>query len=91
MPAGDAVSRCDWVSSGGGDWLLYWTARGVDMPVGFDDVLDQWVDIDDRERALGVEGGTPILIDPSCRIGPRLARFFRRSRFAFLAEGTRQA
>ena len=61
------------------------------MPVGFDDMLDGWVNIDARERALGVEEATPILIDPAGRIDPRLATFFRRSRFAFLAEGTRRS
>lgn len=71
--------------------MLYWTARGVDVPVGFNDVLDRWVDVDAREQALGIESGTPILVDPAGRIDPRLARFFRRSRFAFLAEGTRQS
>ncbi|MGV9868153.1 site-specific integrase [Rhodococcus koreensis] len=71
--------------------MLYWTARCVEVPVGFDDVLDGWVDIDARERALGVDEATPILIDPVSRIDPRLTRFFRRSRFAFLAEGTRQS
>ena len=91
VPAADAVSRCDSVSSDGGEWVLYWTARGVDVPVGFNDVLDRWVDVDAREQALGVESGTPILVDPAGRIDPRLARFFRRSRFAFLAEGTRQS
>ncbi|CAG7588070.1 site-specific integrase [Rhodococcus opacus] len=87
----DAVSGCtsDWFD--GGEWMLYWTTRDVEVPVGFDDALDRWVDIDARERALGIDEATPILIDPVGRIDPRLARFFRRSRFAFLAEGTRQS
>jgi len=54
-------------------------------------LLDEWADIDARERALGIDEGTPILIDPACRVDPRLARFFRRSRFSFLAEGSRQS
>ena len=33
----------------------------------------------------------PILIDPDFRIDPVLARFLARSRFAWLAEGTREA
>lgn len=49
-------------------------------------LLDDWADIDARERALGIESGTPILIDPQSRVDPRLARFLTRSRFAFLAE-----
>jgi site-specific recombinase XerD len=73
----------------GGEWLLYWTARGVEVPAGFMALLDEWVGIDGRERALGIDGGTPILVDPVCRVDPRLALFFRRSRFGFLAEGTR--
>ena len=47
--------------------------------------------IDSRERALSIEPGTPILIDPAGRIDPRLAYFLRRSRFAFLAEETKHA
>ena len=91
MPTADAVSgvNSDWPDVA--EWMLYWTTRGVEVPVGFDDALDGWVDIDARERALGVDEATPILIDPVGRIDPRLAKFFRRSRFAFLAEGTRQS
>ncbi|MFE5701646.1 hypothetical protein [Rhodococcus koreensis] len=45
------------------------------------------MDIDARERALGIDAATPILIDPVGRVDPRLAKFFRRSRFAFLRCG----
>ncbi len=75
----------------GGEWLLYWTSRDVPVPRGFLPQLDEWTAIDSRERALGIEPGTPILIDPAGRIDPRLAYFLRRSRFAFLAEETRHA
>ncbi|WP_185950142.1 hypothetical protein [Rhodococcus sp. 4CII] len=88
MPSVDAISGC---TSDCSEWMLYWTARGVDVPVGFDNTLDGWVDIDARERTAGIEEATPILIDPAGRIDPRLARFLRRSRFAFLVEGTRQS
>jgi len=54
-------------------------------------LLDEWSDIDARERALDIESGTPILIDPQNRVDPRLARFFTRSRFAFLAEGSQRS
>ena len=75
----------------GGEWLLYWTARDVVVPQGFLPLLDEWTAIDSRERALSIEAGTPILIDPAGRIDPRLAYFLRRSRFAFLAEETKHA
>ena len=75
----------------GGEWLLYWTARDVAVPHGFLPLLDEWTAIDSRERALSIEAGTPILIDPAGRIDPRLAYFLRRSRFAFLAEETKHA
>ena len=75
----------------GGEWLLYWTARDVAVPQGFLPLLDEWTAIDSRERALSIEAGTPILIDPAGRIDPRLAYFLRRSRFAFLAEETKHA
>ena len=71
--------------------MSYWTTRGVEVPVEFNDVLDGRVDIDARERVLGVGEATPILIDSVGRIDPRLARFVRRSRFTFLAESTRQS
>jgi site-specific recombinase XerD len=75
----------------GREWLLYWTARDVTVPHGFLPLLDQWSAIDSRERALNIEPGTPILIDPAGRIDPRLAYFLRRSRFGFLAEETKHA
>ena len=75
----------------GGEWLLYWTARDVTVPHGFLPLLDQWSAIDSRERALNIEPGTPILIDPAGRIDPRLAYFLRRSRFGFLTEETKHA
>ncbi len=70
-----------------GQWDLYWTSRGTVIPRGFLPLLDEWQDIDARERRLSIESQTPILIDPRSRIGPRLAAFFRRSRFARLATG----
>lgn len=71
--------------------MLYWTSRGVLVPRGFRPQLDAWAGIDSRERALSIEPGTPILIDPAGRIDPRLAYFLRRSRFAFLAEESKNA
>ncbi|MGP3913027.1 hypothetical protein [Nonomuraea sp. 10N515B] len=70
---------------------MYWTTRGVGVPRGWLELLDEWADIDERERALSIEAGTPILVDPTGRVDPLLARFFRRSRFARLAEGTKKA
>jgi hypothetical protein len=75
----------------GGEWLLYWTSRDVLVPRGFLPQLDAWAGIDSRERALSIEPGTPILIDPAGQIDPRLAYFLRRSRFAFLAEESKNA
>ncbi|TQC43325.1 integrase [Rhodococcus sp. WS4] len=75
----------------GEEWLLYWTSRDVPVPQGFLPQLDAWNTIDSRERALSIEPGTPILIDPTGRVDPRLAYFLRRSRFAFLAEETKHA
>jgi site-specific recombinase XerD len=39
----------------------------------------------------GIERGTPILIDPQAGIDPRIAEFFRRSKFSWLAEGSKQS
>jgi hypothetical protein len=38
-----------------GQWELYWTSRGAEIPVGRMDLLDEWAEVDDRERALGIE------------------------------------
>jgi hypothetical protein len=79
------------VSGGDDEWLLYWTTRDAEIPTGRMALLDEWADIDARERALGIESGTPILIDPQSRVDPRLARFLTRSRFAFLADGSQRS
>lgn len=76
---------------GTGEWSLYWTSRNAPVPVDFDALSNDWSDIDDRERAAGIARHTPILIDPTGWIDPRLARFFRRSRFRFLAESTQES
>jgi hypothetical protein len=31
---------------------------------------DEWAHLDARERALGIEAGTPILMDPAGRVDP---------------------
>jgi hypothetical protein len=49
------------------------------------------LDLDEREERAGIGTRHPILVDPEWRIDPVLARFFTRSRFAALAEGTREA
>ena len=54
-------------------------------------VLSGWAGLDQREADSGVEPRHPILIDPEYRIDPVLARFLARSRFTWLAEGTREA
>ncbi|WP_432825623.1 hypothetical protein [Dactylosporangium sp. CA-092794] len=64
------------------EWSLYWTTRGQRVPSRLVPALGDWLDIDAR---------TPILVDPQYRIDSVLARFFSRSGFAALAEGTREA
>jgi site-specific recombinase XerD len=54
-------------------------------------VLAGWADLDQREDAADIGPGHPILIDPEFRLDPLLARFLGRSRFVWLADGTRQA
>jgi hypothetical protein len=34
--------------------LLYWTTRDAEIPTGRMALLDQWSDIDARERALDI-------------------------------------
>ena len=74
---------------GGGQWSLYWTAHSQPVPCWLVPVLAGLGGLDERERAAGIEPGHPILIDPEFRIDPVLARFLARSRFTWLAEGTR--
>jgi hypothetical protein len=54
-------------------------------------LLAGWANLDERENAAGIERGHPILIDPEFRIDPVLARYLAKSRFTWLAEGTREA
>jgi site-specific recombinase XerD len=73
------------------EWSLYWTSRGRPVPTRLTPVLAGWADLDRREDATDIGPGHPILIDPERQLDPLLARFLGRSRFAWLAEGTRQA
>ena len=73
------------------EWSLYWTSRRQPVPAGLAPVLAGWADLDQREEAAGIGPGHPVLIDPEYRLDPVLARFLGRSRFVWLAEGTRQA
>lgn len=54
-------------------------------------VLAGWADLAQREEAADIGPGHPILVDPQYQLDPVLARFLGRSRFAWLAEGTRRA
>lgn len=74
-----------------GEWSLYWTSRGRPVSARLAPVLAGWADLDQREEAADIGPGHPILIDPQYRLDPVLARFLSRSRFAWLAEGTRRA
>ena len=76
---------------GEGQWSLYWTARGAPVPCQLVPALAGWADLDRREMAADIGSRHPILIDPESRIDPVLARFLAWSRFAWLAEGTREA
>ncbi|RJO70623.1 hypothetical protein D5S18_25720 [Nocardia panacis] len=53
--------------------------------------LDDWAAIDSRDRALSIEPGTPILIDPGGRVDAWPAYFLRRSKVGFLAEESKRA
>jgi len=74
-----------------GQWALYWTARGRAVPCRLVPVLTEWADLDRRETGAGIDAPQPILIDPQSRLDPVLARFLTRSRFTWLAHGTREA
>lgn len=59
------------------------------MPCRLVPLLAGWADLDERESAADIEPGHPVLIDPEFRIDPVLAGLLARSRFTWLAEGTR--
>jgi hypothetical protein len=73
------------------EWSLYWTGRGQQVPCRLVPLLSGWADLDQREEAADIGARHPILTDPESRIDPVLARFLARSRFTWLAEGTREA
>jgi len=73
------------------EWSLYWTARGRPIPHRLVPTLVGWGDLDEREAAADLQARHPILIDPEFRVDPVLAGFLARSRFAWLADGTREA
>jgi hypothetical protein len=75
------------LDAGKGQWSLYWTARGRPMPCRLVPALAGWADLDEGETAADIHPRHPILIDPEYRIDPVLAR----SRFTWLADGTREA
>jgi len=77
--------------AGESQWSLYWTARDRPVPSCRVPVLAGWADLDQREADADIGDRQPILIDPQFRIDPVLARFLARSRFTWLAEGTREA
>ncbi len=70
------------------EWSLYSTTRGQRVPSTLVPALGAWLDIDDREDRADIGPRTPILVDPQHCIDSVLVRFFSRSRFAGLAEGT---
>jgi hypothetical protein len=77
--------------TGDNQWSLYWTARDQPVPYQLVPMLAGWANLDQRETNVDITGRHPILIDPEYRIDPVLARFLARSRFTWLAEGTREA
>jgi hypothetical protein len=80
------------VSSSGGDtrgWLLVITERRSSVPVMFHPLLDEFADIDEREKRAGVLPGTPILISPKGEIDQGLVRFFNSPHYGSLGASTR--
>ncbi|MFD9670475.1 site-specific integrase [Streptomyces sp. NPDC059981] len=53
-------------------------------------VLERWGDLEERERALKIRAGQPILIDPAGRSDGRLSAVFRHHEFARKKEGTKE-
>lgn len=57
----------------------------------FHPVLDEFSDIDNLERSLGISPQTPILVSPAGGVDETLVRFFNSPQFGKLAYGSRKA
>lgn len=70
------------------DWRLFWVGDGG-TPSGVDEgPTAGWENLAEREGALGLREGQPILVSPDGRVDPRLCELFRRSTFSAKAHGT---
>jgi len=74
-----------------GEWQLFWVGAGDAAAPAVGDEPAGWADLAGRERGLGFRDRQPILVSPAGRVDARLSEFFRRSRFASRAEGTRES
>lgn len=74
------------------EWKLFRVERTAGSRVSAGSGLASLpADLAEREDRLGFYDGQPILVDPDLRADPRLSEFFRRSRFATRAAGTRES
>jgi site-specific recombinase XerD len=72
------------------EWQLFWVGGEAPAAVA-GDKPGAWADLAERERKLGFRERQPILVSPAGRVDARLSEFFRRSRFASRAAGTRES
>jgi len=72
------------------EWQLFWAGGGA-AAAGAGGQPGGWADLAERERGLGFRERQPILVSPDGRVDARLSEFFRRSRFASRAVGTRES
>lgn len=68
MPSGENVA--------GEDWLLVLVPRASRVPDHFHPVLDDYLDLNEREARAGIKPGTPIIISPDFEFDSDMARYF---------------
>ena len=71
------------VDSGGpsgrlGGWVLAFSGGPASAPEGFHPKVDEWADIEERERALHVAPRTPILVRPDGDLDYRVSEYLTR-------------
>ncbi len=72
------------------EWHVRWVTNESPITVSDHPILQRWADLGDREAALRIDPGDPILVDPDSRVDPRLTLYATRSAYARLAASTRK-
>ncbi len=61
-----------------GGWVLAFSGGPASAPEGFHPKVDEWVDIEERERSLYIAPRTPILVRPDGNLDFRVSEYLTR-------------